>query len=260
MDARRLRFVALATSAALAWLAAVPQARAQSGGEGGQGFLFRPPSSTFGVHLGFDRPSAGSDVFSFVTQQLTLRRSDFAGATVGADLAARLSPRTDLVFSLGYAGAKRSSEYRDWVGTDDLPILQQTTFQRVPLSVGLRAYLTPRGRQVGSLAWVPAKQAFYVGAGAGFMWYRFRQDGEFIDPDTNTAGTHDIFRARYDSDGWTVLLRGVAGVEVALGTRFFLTGEGRYTWAKARLSDSWVGFDRIDLSGLSFAAGIGFRQ
>lgn len=231
---------------------AAPAARAQ----GGDGFLFRRPPSTLGLRFGFDQALAQSDLFSsFVTKEFTLRRRDFGSLTFGTDLAARLSDRVDLVLGAAYAGRSNRSEYRDWLDQNDLPIEQRTTFERVPVTVGLRAYLQPRGRSVGQLAWIPASRAFYVGAGMGAMWYRFRQTGDFVD-----TVSLDIFRDRLNSSGWTFTAYGLAGMEVSLGTRFFLTGEARYAWARATLRDAYVGFDRIDLSGLALTAGIGIRQ
>lgn len=251
MQRRLWQFGRLAGALGVLVAASAPVVRAQ----GGDGFLFRRPPSTFGLRFGFDHPLAQSEVFQFVTEQLTLRRRDFGSLTVAGDISARLSDRVDLVLGAAYAGRGARSEFHDWVDQDTLPIEQRTTFQRAPVTVGLRAYVVPRGRSVGQLAWVPASRALYVGAGAGAMWYRFRQNGDFVD-----FQTFDVFRDRFDSSGWTFTAYGLAGMEVSLGPRFFLTGEARYTWARATLRDAYVGFDRIDLSGLALTAGIGIRQ
>ena len=62
------------------------------------------------------------------------------------------------------------------------------------------------------------------------------------------------------SSGWTVAAHAFAGVDISLGPRFFLTGEGRYTWARAPLGRDFSGFGRLDLSGLSVTAGVGIRN
>ena len=221
----------------------------------GDGFLFRRPTGTLTIRGGYDRAGAGSDVFSFVTERLTLGRGDFSSLTLAADLSAQLSDRFDIVFGMTYSGTSARSEYRHWVDQDYLPIEQTTSFARMPFTVGLRAYLTGRGRSIGSLAWVPARYAPYVSAGAGAMWYKFRQDGDFVDFETL-----DVFADDFNSSGWTVTAFGSAGVEVALSPRLCLVGEGRYTWARANMRESFVGFERIDLSGLSATAGIAFRM
>jgi hypothetical protein len=221
----------------------------------GDGFLFRRPRATFAIRAGYDRALAGSDVFSFATERLTLGRGSFSSLTVATDLSARLNDRVDLVFGASYSGSRSRSEFRDWVDQDSLPIEQTTSFDRLPLTVGLKIYLAQRGRSLGHLAWVPARYVPYVGVGAGAMWYRFRQEGDFVDFETL-----DVFGDKFDSSGWTMTAHGLAGVEVALGPRFFLVGEGRYTWAQSTMGQAWVDFDRIDLSGFSVTAGIAFRM
>jgi len=221
----------------------------------GDGFLFRRPTGTFAIRAGYDRAGAGSDVFSDVTEQLTLGRGAFSSVIGAVDFGAMLTDRLDLTLGGSFSGSRTRSEFRDWVDQDGLPIEQTTTFERVPVTVGLKVFLGSRGRSLGSLAWVPAKCAPYIGAGGGAMWYRFRQRGDFVD-----FQTLDIFRADISSSGWTATAHGFAGVEVAVGPRFLLVGEGRYTWARATMGEAFDGFERIDLSGLSVTAGIAFRM
>lgn len=229
------------------------RAQAQSSGDG---FLFHPPGAALTVHGGYARANAGSDVFSFATEKLTLGRGDFSGFDAGLDLAIALSPRVDLSLGADYTGRVAGSEYRDFTGTDDLPIQQTTRFQRVPVTASVKAYLTPRGRSIGSFAWIPSDLAPYVGAGGGGMWYRFSQSGEFVD--FNTADL-EIFNNTLESSGWAPMAQGLVGADLTLTPRLALTGEARYSWAKARLSDQFVGFDRIDLSGPSATLGLTLR-
>lgn len=220
----------------------------------GDGFLFRVPSFSWGVHAGFDRASAGSDLFAFVTRELTLDRADFSSATFGNKLAIRLSPSNDLVFDVTYSNANRRSEFRDWVDQNDLPIEQNTSLRRIPITLSFRHYLSSRGRAIGRFAWIPARRATYVGAGAGMMRYRFHQVGDFVDFETL-----NVFPDEFESTAWTPVLHAFAGVDLALGQRLMLTGEGRYTWAKGPVGRDYVGFNRIDLSGVSVTAGLSIR-
>lgn len=220
----------------------------------GDGFLFRQPFGSFTIRGGLDRASAGSDVFSFVTDQLTLSRRDFTGLSVGGDLAFRLAPRIDLALGAAYVSSSAPSEFRRFVDQDDLPIEQTTSLRRVPLTATLKAYLAPRGRSIGRFAWVPARYAPYVGVGGGAMWHSFRQEGDFVDFNTN-----DVFADDLSSSRWTPTAHGVAGIDYSLSPRFALTGEGRYSWARADLSDDFAGFDRIDLSGIAATVGLSVR-
>lgn len=244
---------AAAVSAAVAGTLALaaPAARAQSSGDG---FLFHRPAATLTVRGGYDRALAGSDVFRDFTSRLTLDRGNFAAPSVGADLAVSVTDRFDLVFSSAFARRSSDSEYRKFVGTDDLPITQRTTFARVPVTAMARYYLVPRGSQIGNFAWVPARYAPFVGVGAGSTWYRLQQEGEFLNEQTLR-----VFNGNVQSSGWATTGVGSAGVDVSLSPRFLVTGEARYQFARAPLSDDFRGFAPADLSSVSLTAGVAVR-
>lgn len=226
--------------------------------DSGQGFFFKQPAGSITLRGGLALAGTGgeSSIYAFTRRELTLGRNAFDSPAIGADLSFRLAPRLDLVFGGAYSGTSKRSEFRDWVGYDDLPIEQTTSLRRVPLTVGLKAYLTPRGHSIGQFAWIPARYAVYVGAGAGTMWYQFRQHGEFVDFDTPT---YDIFASTFESSRWTTTGHALAGVDYSLSPRLALTAEGRYILAKADMSSDFVGFDPIDLSGFSATIGLSVR-
>jgi opacity protein-like surface antigen len=245
---RLLGLVAVATLVTLG----AATARAQGSGSG---FLFQQPLGSITLSGGFAHASAGGDLFSFVTDNLTLNKSDFSGPMFGADLAVRVTPQIDVVLGTSYAGMSRSSSYRHLVDNNDAEIVQQTEFRRVPVMVSVRAYLTPQGRSVGRFAWVPSRFAPYVGAGGGAVWYRFSQNGDFVDFQNN----NNVFNAEFTSSNWTPAAQGMAGLDVTLTPRIALTGEAKYIWAKGKLDQSFSGFDNIDLSGVSTTIGLTFR-
>jgi opacity protein-like surface antigen len=246
----RLSLRAGALAALVATVMFADIAEAQSG----RGFLFREPKLVVGARGGFGVARAGSDVFDFTREELTVSESDFNGLSAFGDVGYRMLPRVDLIASVGYAGATVDSESRKYEGTDDLPIRQSTEFRRVPLTAGLRLYPLPRGRRVGSYAWIPAKVVPYVGGAAGGMWYRFRQQGEFVDEETL-----DIFDDTFSSEGWTPTAEAFGGLEYSVSPRISVTGEGRYAWADAELSSSFEGFDPIDLAGFAVTVGVSLR-
>lgn len=249
MTSRRYAALLLAATA----LAAITRpSLAQSAGDG---FLFHVPGGSWGMYGGFERASASSDVFAFVTKRLTLSRGDFSSAKVGSNLAVRLSPSNDIVFDVNYASVARRSEFRDWVDQNNLPIEQTTSLRRIPITLSVKHYLAPRGRSIGRFAWIPAARATYVGIGAGMMEYRFDQVGDFVD-----SKTLNVVPDEFESTGWTPVLHALAGVDISLGRYLVLTSEARYTWAKAPMGRDFVGFNRIDLSGISVTAGFSIRQ
>ena len=249
----------LAIAAAIAALAAALPLAAQAQ-SAGKGFLFQEPRWTFGVRGGFDRASANSDIFDFVTNELTLERSDFSALNVSTDLAYSVRPRLDLALSAGYARSKAPSEFRRYVGTDDLPITQTTEFVRIPLTASLKAYLLPRGRTIGSLAWIPSRFSPYVGVGGGAMRFSFEQEGEFVDQESENL---DIFRDQLVSDGWAPTAHVLGGFDFSLSPRWGLSTEARYSWGRGDMlndiDDDFQGYHRIDLSGLSATMGLHVR-
>jgi len=231
-------------------LGAAPAALAQSP----DGYLFRPPAGMLTLRGGYSVANAGSDIYSFARQNLTLDRSDFNAGTAAFDLSFMATSRMDVSFGLGIARSSAGSEFRDYIDNNNLPIEQKTSLQTVPLSTTLRYYLAPRGRSLGRYAWVPARIAPYVGLGGGMVWYTFRQTGDFVD-----FQTLNVFNDNLSSSGRSLMGLALAGANVAMGTRWALTGEARYTFATAPLRQDFVGFHSIDLSGLSFTGGISMR-
>ena len=250
------RACALGALALTMVLAGPRAAQAQASGDG---FLFDAPQWTLSLRGGFDRALAGSDIFQFMTDTLTLSKGDFSGFTFGGDLAYSISPRVDIAFGAGYVRSRKVSEFREYVGSDDLPITQTTTFSRLPLTTTVKAFLTPRGRSIGTLAWIPTKFAPYVGIGAGALRYEFHQEGEFVDSQDDGSGNFDIFYDDYRSSGWAPTAHALLGAEFALTPRFGVSTEGRYGWAKSDMSDDFIGFEPIDLSGFSATMGLTVR-
>lgn len=220
----------------------------------GDGFLFHAPAGTWTFRGGFAYATANSDVFSFVTNQLTVDRSDFSSPTFGTNVALRVSAANDIVFDVSYANVSRSSEFRDWVDQNNLPIEQTTSLRRIPITLGFRHYITSRGRPIGQFAYIPARRALYIGVAGGMMEYKFHQIGDFID----FQGL-SVFHDEFVSQAWTPVAHATAGLDLALGTFTMLNVEGRYTWARGPMSSDFVGFNRIDLSGVAMTAGLTFR-
>ncbi|MBW7934448.1 MAG: outer membrane beta-barrel protein [Gemmatimonadaceae bacterium] len=243
-----LRRVIVGTACVIAPLAATAQATS------GDGFLFGAPRASITLRGGFASPSASGDVFSFVQNELTLGRHDFAGGSMAADLALHVRPRVAIQMGIGYSGRTTPSVYRGWVDNQDREIEQRTTFQRLPLTLGVRYYLASPGRALGQLAWVPSRFTPYIGAGGGITWSRFRQTGDFVD-----YQTLDVFPATLESSAWAPTLYGVVGVEHTLNARLGLTGEARYDHGRARVSSDFSGFNGIDLSGLTLSVGLTMR-
>jgi len=258
----RNRAARLSAIAAVAMIASTIAGPAAAQGSG-KGFLFSQPVGSFSLRAGYAFASAGSDVFSDAMSQLTLDKSDFGAFSWGGDISVALKPRWDIVFDGGASSTTQESEVRDFV--EDLPsggsapIAQSTQYRRVPLTIGMKYYLRDRGRAVGQFAYIPSKYAPYVGLGAGAMYYKFKQNGDFVDFASDPEFP-DIFTAELESSGWTPMAHGAAGIDYTVGPWLALTAEARYQWAKARLDpEVFVDYDKIDLSGLTGTVGFKVR-
>lgn len=243
--------LALAAIAAAAGAAHPGRAAAQQSGDG---FLFGRPVVTVTLRAGYDRPFGGGDVFGEFADRLTLDRGALGGAAAGGEVAFGVARNIDIALGAGVANGRRGSEFRHFTNQDDTPIRQTTALRRVPLTASIKAYLTSRGRAVGSLAWIPARFTPFVGAGGGTEYYRLRQTGAFVD-----EATLNIFKGDYSTSGWVPSGHAFAGADVSLSPRWVASTEARYTVARGTPDGQYSSFNRIDLSGLAVTAGVGVR-
>jgi hypothetical protein len=216
-------------------------------------FLFGKPRGSLGARGAWQMAAASSDIYDFFNEELTIEKGDFDSFLFGVDASFAVASRIDLVAGFEITRASVSSEYRDFVDENDLPILQDTRLTILPVTLSVKLYLTPKGREVSRYAFVPAKVRPYVGGGGGFVWYELEQAGDFVDFVDLT-----IFTSAFQSSGWGFASQAFGGVEVGLTPRWFLTVEGRYLWSDADLGGDFVTFEPIDLSGARIGAGINF--
>lgn len=238
----------LALSLALSTSAAVAQDLV------GDGYTFRSPKGSLSARVGFAKANANSQVFSFTDSILSLNKGDFSSPSLALEAGFFMNPRTELLLGVSVASTTIQSNYADLVDNNDMEIRQSTTFRRVPLTFGLRYFLSPIGKRLGSYAWVPARFAPYVSAGGGMVYYRFQQEGDFVD-----YVSMEVFPAEMQSDAWTPTMYGAVGAHYSLNSRTALATELRYDVAKAPMDFAFRLFDRIDLSGTSLTVGFNIR-
>ena len=216
-------------------------------------FLFGRPRGSVGLRAIWMNPRADSDLYSFLTEQLTLEKNDFRAKGVALDFAFPVSSRLDALAGLEYNRMDANSEDRAFIDADGSPIQQNTRLSQVNVTGSLELALLPRGRAIGQFAWIPAPLTPYIGAGAGLLWYNLKQTGDFVD---SLDPELPIFTAQLRSDGWTTSTHVFGGVDVKVTRRLLLSAEVRYAWANAETSLDFVGFEPIDLSGLRVSGGI----
>ena len=221
----------------------------------GDGYLFGEPIASVTFRLGYARPSAGSDLFGYTTNLLSLSKGDFAGVELGADVGFMQGNHLEWLFSADVASRTAESDYRGLIGSDGKPINQSTTFVRLPLLVGARYWFSAPGTRIGTLAWVPTRIAPFVGLQGGVMWYEFRQVGDFVDFNNG----NNVFAGDLRSNGWAPTAALTAGLSVAVNPHFSLLSQARYVYAKRSMGADFKGFQPIDLSGLSMTVGLTYR-
>ena len=260
---QRLRGLVLGACAAvvMAWpTAAIGQAPYSSSAEPPSDppdFMLERPRVTLGLRGNWVFASAGSDIYDFVTELLTIEKSSFNTPAIGGEVSLSITPRLDVSVGIEHSNESIDSEYRDQVERlpdgSTAPILQSTSLKHSNLYGSARFALRPRGRQISRLAWIPSSFVPYVGAGVGISKYRFQQDGDFVNFVNN-----QIFADFYKSEGWTPSFHVLGGTDIHVYKRVFASLEGRYMWADAPLHRKFVGFDPIDLGGFRFGAGLNF--
>jgi hypothetical protein len=214
-------------------------------------FLFGRPNASIGIRGSWVFARAGSDLFDFVTEQLTIDRGDFNRPAFAADVAFDITSRLQVEAGVELTRMTKNSEYRDFVDNNLLPIEQTTALDTTHIMGGIRYALAPRGREVSRLVYVPSRVIPFVGAGAGAVLYAFRQSGDFVDFVDNS-----IFFESFRSTGWAPTAHVFGGVDVQMYRGLYATVQGRYTKASGTLGSDFIDFDPIDLSGFRMSAGI----
>jgi hypothetical protein len=213
-------------------------------------FMLGRPRASLGIRGEWVFASAGSDIFDFVTQQLTLEKSSFNAPGFGAELSINVTPRVDVVAGFDIAKSSTPSEYRAFVDNRNLPIQQETSLRQSNLFGSIKFAVIPRGRTISRFAWIPSTIVPYVGGGGGLTNYDFKQIGDFVDFSDNR-----VFAESFRSHGWAPTAHVFGGTDIQVYKRVFLSLEGRYVWAKAKLDADFIDFDPMDLGGFRFGAG-----
>ena len=212
----------------------------------GIGFMLAVPANTFasGIELrfgGFD-PRGESDLFDDVDELFAVQPRDFRGFTGGIEYSLGLGDHFELGFHLDGYGRTVTSSYRDFEHQDGSPIFQDLQLSIVPLGATLR--FLPAGRR--------ARISPYIAAGADIIFYKYEEQGEFIDFFTDDLEvSSDAFISEGAAGGFHV----AAGLRVPVSHDFSVTGEVRYQQARTRMNDDFSQ-NRLDLSGTSATLGV----
>lgn len=248
-------------------------------------FLFQRPIFSIGLRGGLFLHGAGSDLFDFTEERLTIDRCNilivdpcaYRGSTLGIDAAIWIGSRLEISIDLDKSWVRIDSEYRDYVeenGTAEGRPIQQSTrlFQGPSISVGLRYFLKDRGQQVGRFVWVPTRWNAFVGGGIGKSSHDLTLWGDFIQeyaydwdrgmdvPCLEHPNGCVITTDKFDSEGYVFTPFLATGVEIRLTPHTALMVEGRYNWGSHRLGGDFATdfLEPLDLSGARITVGINY--
>ena len=87
--------------------------------------------------------AAGSDLFDFLHERLTIDKADFRGPAIAVDFARAVTPRIDAVVGFEYRPHLDGVQDRHLVDNDFLPIEQTTTLSTFHLIGEVRYALSP---------------------------------------------------------------------------------------------------------------------
>jgi hypothetical protein len=207
----------------------------------------RVPDNAIQLRLGYFAPSGGGTLWEDVEQRFTLSGEDFDGGAWGLSFVGGINRHFEVGVNADWYQQTVRAEDRDFVDQFGFPIVHDTTLSQFPLAVDLR--LVPFGRR-------PGKPVFYVGAGAGVNFWRYREAGDFVD-----EGDPDlpIFYGVFEERGQSLESRLLAGLEFPLTRAFNLTFEGRYSFAESDLDAGWAGSPTIDRGGAWMFVGASLR-
>jgi outer membrane protein W len=218
------------------------------------GFNIGKTRMFIGAHAGMSFPNTASDLFTKVTQDLTLKKSDFQAPFFSFDFGVPFQSHFAAVFAVEYSAASPVSEFRHFVDENGNSIVQTTHFSQLPITGTFRYYPVKNGESVGSYVWMPTRFNPYIAAGGGIMRYNFSQEGDFVD-----SKTLNIFEHAFESNGVALAAHVAGGFDINISKRFFVNFEARYVFSHKKLSQDFINFKPIDLWGLRTSGGFGVR-
>lgn len=193
------------------------------------------------LKLGKSSPSQESDLWDINRQNLYLEKKDFEGSYLSLEWEVFVERNLSFSLEVGTYSRELTTSYRDWEYEDGSPIYQDLSLSIVPIEASLKIYPGGAHRPI----------APYFGGGLGIYFWRYVQEGDFID-----FTTWDVFSGSYETNtsGIGANIRGGISWRINRSIGFF--GEAKYTFLKDDLSSDFQGFEKFDLSGLHLLVGI----
>jgi hypothetical protein len=196
------------------------------------------------ARIGELRPAGHSQLFDLLDAALTPGANALRPRLAGGALHVAVTSRLGIVLGADAGERTVASTSRVQATGAASDARQQTTLT-------LRA-LPYAGAEWQALRWRGA--AVTLGAGGGVASYALQQQGDFVDAQRR-VGFQNAFR----SEGCGAFGYGSAGVLVPLRRWVALQGDVRRQVGSAPMSGDFAGFDRLDVGGTTWSAGLRVR-
>jgi hypothetical protein len=208
---------------------------------------------TISFRIGGFWPSADSDLWATNFADLTLEKGDFNNYIVGVEFNWFASRMLTLGVAFDYYKKTNSSNYRDYTDQDGNELMQDITLEVMPITV--TAKLTPLGNGApGYRGGRGSPIVPWVGGGVGVYAFKYEEFGEFID-----FSDFSIIEGDFLTESAAFGLHVAGGVVVPIGFDWDVFGEVRYAVVKGGLSEDFLGFEPLDLGGMSALFGFSYR-
>jgi len=190
-------------------------------------------------------PAGHSELFSLMDRALDPGSRALQPRLAGGELHVRAAGAFGVVLGAASGGGTVASVSRAQPLSGGAGTSQQTR-----LDLTTVGYV---GAELTALRWHGARLAF--DAGGGVAHYTLRQWGDFVDADRQVGFAQDFRSAGSGAFGYAG-----AGVEVPVRRWVALRGDVRRQVGSAPMSGDFAAFDRLDLGGTTFGAGLTLRR
>ncbi len=198
-------------------------------------------SQSLNFKVGLFNPTLDSDLWDINIENLVFQKEDMRDLYFGIEYERFAGKYLSVSFEAGTYSQTVLSQYRDFVYDDDSPIFQNMYLNITSLEFNFKLY--PLGFK---RVFVP-----FIGGGAGIYSWKYEQWGDFInfEDDTVEEGYADT---REYTPGFNVRGGFVFRFRRHMGISF----EAKYHYLRGTLSSFFEGFEKLDLSGMTFNVGL----
>lgn len=230
------------------------------------------------LRLGFFMPRFSTDLalhpdslWAIELDQMSFAKKDFRGGMVGIAYDYFLGKNINLSLALDTYNQNEFGYYNDWVmntleeGDFAFPwelylgddISHSLKVSSTPLQLSIK--LLPLGRRARILP--------YVGGGASLVFWNVRMYGDMVnfadpwvytDPDLGDVDIYPVETTLGRESGMSFGWHAFGGFQIPVGYRTTIEAEVRYHDIKAKFEDWFLGFEDLDLGGLSLTLGLSY--